>query len=428
MLDYLRKKIPDRNPLRLAWHKVCGMWSALSRGLPGRKLDIIFVTGTKGKTTTAWTLGTILQLSGVQTAVATTALFRCRDEVWANETKMTTLGRAALQDFLKRAHRSGCQVAVVEASSQAMTQSRLWGMRARGTVWTNLQEDHLEYHGGWEKYRQAKGNIIAKVHADGFTVLNADDPEYGWFARRAEQDNVRVWSVGQGSQDWQIKQIQIDAQGMQFELGAEKLAAQFTGNFNVFNLAEAALAAHAYGLGWDDIRAALQQARPVPGRLEEVINQRGLQIYIDFAYTPQALTEALAAVREKMNPKGKLWVMFGAVAGGRDVSKRPKMSAAAEQAADKIILTDDDLGPEDDSEQVLAGVVQGFSTKMQGQKNQKWWQITPREKAVEFVLRTAQVGDAILFAGKGCEQLQHFGARQRKYSELEVIEQNLVKL
>jgi len=426
MLDFLRKLISDRNPLRLLWHWAWAVLAAVVYRFPARHLKIIFVTGTKGKTTTTWSIGSLLQACGVKTAVSTTALYRLGDKVWANESKMTTLGRFGLQKFLRQAVESGCAVAVVEVSSQALTQSRLWGVRGIGMVWTNLQNDHLEYHGGWENYRAAKGKLLAQVRAGGFAVLNADDAEFGWFAEQAQKYNLKVWSVGEKNANYTLKNFVFEERNLSFEVGdLGRFEANFSGKFNIQNLAEAVLAVRAYGFEIAKIREILPKIKPVPGRLEVVENPLDLNLCLDFAYTPKALEEGLKALRAKMRG-GELWVMFGAVAGGRDARKRPEMGLVAEKLADRVVLTDDDLGPDDDSAQVIAGIISGFSAEYRA--GQKWRQIVPREQAVEFILQNAKKGDWVLFAGKGCEQVQHFGSRQRPYNERKVIEITCAKI
>lgn len=433
MLSWIRKIIPDRNPIRLFWHKFFAVFAAIFYNFPARKIKVVFVTGTKGKTTTAWVLGSLLQESEIKTAVATTALFRMKNKVWANETKMTTLGRLKLQSFIKKAVKEKCEVVVIETSSQASTQSRLWGIPAVGFVWTNLQEDHLEYHGGWDNYKEAKGELIKNVNKNGFVILNADDAEVGFFIKKAKGLDVNLVGtkpavVSKKITKWKIGSQKFSAQGLSFSLGKEKnFKANFTGKFNVQNIAEAMVAAHKMGVSLSKLKKALAKVSPVPGRLEEVKNKKGLQIFIDFAYTPAALENALSAVRERMNKKGKLWVVFGAVAGGRDVRKRSVMGAVADKMADRIVLTDDDLGPDDVSEEVIEGIVSGFSGKMKKAENKNWWRVTPREKAVDLALKKAKRGDSVLFAGKGCETVQHYGSRQKKYSERKVVEKALKK-
>ncbi len=424
-MNFLRKIISDRNPLRLLWHWCWAVLAAAIYRFPARDLDVIFVTGTKGKTTTTWSIGSLLHECGESVAVSTTALFRMNEKVWANESKMTTLGRFGLQRFLREAVKNNCKVAVVEVSSQALTQSRLWGVGGVGVVWTNLQNDHLEYHGGWENYRSAKGKIFAQVKKGGFAILNSDDAECDWFAQTAQKNNLKIAKVGESGADFATHDFDFDEEGLSFALGdLGRFEAKFSGKFNIQNLAEVVVAVKNYGIDLEKIRQSLKKIEPVPGRLEKIKNDLGLNLFLDFAYTPKALEESLKALRTKMSA-GKLWVMFGAVAGGRDARKRPEMGAVAEKFADRVVLTDDDLGPDDDSAEVIAGIVRGFSANY---SPEKWTQITPREKAVEYVLENMQMGDWVLFAGKGCEQVQHFGSRQRKYCEKEIIENACQKL
>lgn len=425
-MNFFRKIISDRNPVRLFWHWCWAVVAAVRYGFPARELDVIFVTGTKGKTTTTWSIGSLLHECNIPVAVATTALFRMQDKVWANESKMTTLGRFGLQKFLREAVNQKCKTAVIEVSSQALTQSRLWGVRGAGVVWTNLQNDHLEYHGGWEGYREAKGKLFAQVRKNGFAILNFDDAEYGWFAKRAHQNDLRVFATGEKSPDYPTRDFIFQENSLSFELGNfGKFSAQFSGKFNIQNLAEAILAVQNYGIEIEKIREILPRIKPVPGRLEKIENKIGLNLFLDFAYTPKALEESLKALRSKMRA-GKLWVMFGAVAGGRDERKRPELGAVAEKFADRVVLTDDDLGENDDSAEVIAGIVDGFSGNYRTTQN--WMQITPREEAVKYVVQNMEAGDWALFAGKGCEHVQHFGNRQRPYNEREVIENACLKL
>lgn len=402
------------------------MLAALYYRFPSCYLNIIGVTGTKGKTTTTNLIATILSEAGYKVGMTSTINFRVGDLRWNNTTKITTLGPFFLQKLLRQMVREGCTHAVLEVSSHAIHQNRVWGVNFDTAVITNIGEDHLEYHGGFQNYMRIKGLLFARLNRSQrkpripkVAVLNIDDPNFLYF----DQFFVdRKYTYGINSGTCRASDIALNTNGVIFNLNVPNHRLQINlklpGQFNVYNAVAAASTALANGINLNVIKTALEKASVIPGRFETIDCGQKYTIVVDYAHTHDSL-EKLLSLYKKLT-KGRLFVVFGATGGGRDKAKRPKMGAVADKYADYIIVTDDDPY-EDDEWQIIEEVSAGIKR----QEGKNFWKIPHRREAIKLALDLAADSDVVIIAGKGCEEIQIIGGRKIPWDDRKVVRELL---
>lgn len=426
LLDYLRDNIPPLHPLRLLYYRIIAMLAAIFYRFPSRHLKVIAVTGTKGKSTVVHLIAHILQTAGHRIGVASTIHFQIGDAVFPNMTKQTTQGRFALQKLLRKMADAACEYAVLEVTSHALVQSRLWGVKVDVAVLTNIDRDHIEYHGNFEKYREAKAMLFKSLQR-GTAVLPADDPEISFF-EKISASAVRKITYGIASGDVAVENVICSPDGCHFSFIALRAAPQgipvhlkLLGEFNVRNALAAAASALACGVPAPIIQKALESEIKIPGRLEMIHAGQQFTVVVDYAHTPDSLEKLLSLFRPLT--KGKLWIVFGATGGGRDKAKRPEMGHVASRYADNIVVTDDDPYTEDRM-QIIEQIISGIPRK----QGDGLWKILERREAISFALSHAQPYDTVLIAGKGCEPIQIIGRERIAWDDREVVRGILKKM
>ncbi len=368
-------------PLALAAH-----------GDPQKRLTLVGVTGTNGKTTVTTLVWQILTRVGTRAAlIGTVSKIFGTEEVGS---RLTTPGAVELAADLKRALDSGCTHVVMEVSSHALDQHRTKGLKFAAAVFTNLTHDHLDYHGGMEAYAKAKSKLFAGLGKNATAILNADSPWHEAVAGRTKADR---WHVGVG--DGSLKVLEANAGGQTLDVAGTVLRTPLVGDFNSMNVAQAYLTAVALGLNAAGAAAALAEAPGAPGRLEAVRGgTESPAVFVDYAHTPDAMENVLATLRA-LTPAGRrLHCVFGC-GGDRDRTKRPKMGAIAERLADRVIVTSDNPRTED-PDRILNDVMAGFG------RPQAALLIADRAQAIRTAITTADAGDLVLIAGKGHETYQ----------------------
>lgn len=414
--NLIRSKISPQNPFLLFYHKVLGILAAVFYKFPADHLKVIAITGTKGKSTTTQFLASILTAAGHKVGVSSTINFRIGDRVWTNATKQTTQGRFALQKLLRQMVNEKCDFAVVEVTSHALVQSRIWGVKVDLAVLTNIQKDHLEYHGGFENYRSAKGLLFGLTKN---FVLPIEDPSFDYFDK-FHADKKLTYGISKG--DFKAENIQLAANGSNFLLkspvGQIQVHMKIPGEFNISNALAAAAAASSFGVSLQAIKEGLLKVESIPGRLEVINVGQPFTVVVDYAHTPESLESLLSFYRPLT--KGKLILVFGATGGGRDKAKRPVMGSVAAKYVDNIIVTDDDPYTEDRMtiiEQVAAGVGR---TEGKG-----LWKVMGRREAISIAISMAGEQDTVLIAGKGCESIQIVGEEKIPWDDREVVREIL---
>jgi UDP-N-acetylmuramoyl-L-alanyl-D-glutamate--2,6-diaminopimelate ligase len=410
------KKIIPRSVFEFfqpAYHYSLGFLGALAYGFPSKKLTVIGVTGTKGKSTTSYLIAQILEAAGFKTGMATTVLFKIGEREWLNDTKQTMLGRFQLQKLLKQMVKAGCRYAVIETSSEGILQYRHRFIDYDAAVFTNLTPEHIERHGSFENYRQAKVKLFERVvgKEDGIGVYNFDDENVGYFLE-PKVENKHLYtlklkkSLGAIENLYRITVLKSTKNGASFLFNDEKIEMPLLGEFNVYNAAAAICAALALGVSIEKIKKALSAAKAPAGRLEIVNKGQNFTVIVDYAHEPASLEAAYnTIINLKLKTKNsKLICLLGAQGGGRDKWKRPAMGEIAAKYCDKIILTNEDPYDENPAailDDIEAGFSQISNFKFQISKN--YWKIINRKEAIRKALSLAKKDDVVILTGKGGE-------------------------
>lgn len=428
MIRYLKTLIPDRHPIRLYFHKLKAIIACLIYGFPSKQLHVIGVTGTKGKTTTCNLIANVLMEAGYKVGMTTTVNFRVGDRTWVNHAKMTTLSPFFLQKTLREMVNIGCQFAVLEVSSHAMVQNRVWGVNFDTVLFTNIGEDHLDYHGGFTEYLRAKGMLFSglnhfarKPHIQKVMVLNQDDSNFAFF----DQYNAdKKYTFGLKSGTCYANEIEYLQTGVKFTLNMPNQKAQINlkmpGQFSVYNAVAAATVGLVNAVKIDVIKAALEKGTTVAGRFEQIDAGQDFAVVVDYAHTTESLGKLVELY--KSHTQGRLITVFGATGGGRDKAKRPKMGTAADAFSDLLIVTDDDPCEEDRLE-----IIEQISEGIKREEGVNFWKMPTRYEAIRLALSVAQKGDTVVIAGKGAETSQVLAYGKIKWDDRQVVREILAK-
>ena len=379
-------------------------------GSPTDDLRVVGITGTNGKTTTAFLVRSILETTGTQCGLIGTVKYVVGGQ--ATEATRTSPEAVDLQRSFRAMLDGGDRACAMEVSSHALELRRTAGIRWACRVFTNLTQDHLDFHKTMEDYFLAKRLLF--VEGDAPSVVNVDDP-YG--RRLAEQVDAVTYAIDHAA-DFRASDVEFDASGARFRLaspaGEADVRIGLPGLFNVSNALAAIGAVVQLGVPLDDAVAAIARAERVPGRLEPVDEGQGFAVLVDYAHTPDSLENVLRAARKLTG--GRVHVVFGA-GGDRDRDKRPLMGAAAVQRADRVIVTSDNPRSEDPGsiiEQILAGSGDGVDSEID------------RRRAIELAIAGADDGDVVVIAGKGHEQGQEFeNGRKEPFDDVTVAREAL---
>ena len=373
-------------------------------GQPWRDLAIAGITGTNGKTTTAFLLHHLMKSAWHRAGLLGTILVDDGETV--ETAKHTTPGSIELSALLARMKDHGCRGLAMEVSSHGIHQKRIAAIGFDACVFTNLTQDHLDYHGTLDGYFKAKAQWFLDLAADPHgkkpvAVINTDDA-YGAELAASLDGKMAVTRFGFGVRsDFRANNFRQTARGMDFELTAKGktylVRAPLIGRFNAYNLLGAIAAASACGIKPRESVAALAEAPQVPGRMENVGNAGGATVFIDYAHTPDALENACRTLRE-LDPR-RLITVFGC-GGDRDKTKRPLMAAAAARHSDACVVTSDN--PRSEDPLTIIREIEG------GLRGKAFRSIPDRAEAIDFAVRNALSGDIILIAGKGHETTQQF--------------------
>lgn len=396
---YLRALLPA---FLLSFYHWLAAWTVvLFYGWPARKLIVIGVTGTKGKTTTAHMIWHILSSAGFKTALISTALFAVGKETWLNNLKMTMPSRVTLQKFLQRVVKAGCTHLVIETSSEGLAQWRHLGLPYRVAVLTNLAPEHIEAHGSFENYRSAKGRLFKFVANHGGTaVINLDDASADYFISQAGR---YVWGYTLGKPLTAIEKMmsgvveEVTPTLLKLKVNGTEVNLTVGGEFNAHNTLAAMTAVLYCGVTPEQSAQALALYEGTPGRLE-FVQKQPFAVVVDYAHTP----ESLSAIYKTLKSSGRMISVLGSCGGGRDKNKRPVLGRLAGEYADYVIITNEDPydeNPRSIMEQVAEGV------RLAGKReNENYWIVEERREAIRKALSLAHTGDTVIITGKGAEQ------------------------
>ena len=392
LLRSLITRVPGSTHAIRAYHFLWAYGAALWYGFPSRSLVVVGVTGTKGKTTVTEMLAAILREAGKPVALANTIHFLIGNQEERNTLKMTMPGRGFLQHFLARAKRAGVRYAVVEMTSQGAEQFRHLGLELDGFIFTMLEPEHIEAHGSFEAYRNAKralfSSLLRSSKPNRFVVANEDDAEGQWYL--ADRSSIRAIPFSLR----EARKLRPAGKGSVFEYRGQRFELALPGQAAVANALAAIKAAEALGVPLAVAAAALAKLSSIPGRLERVWlpswPEQDVEVVVDYAHTPESLRSLYEAFAGK-----HLICVLGSCGGGRDRWKRPKLGAIAETYCNRVYLTDEDPYDEDPRD-IVEEIRAGFRRKEPTIE-------LDRRKAIMQAIQEAPTGGVVILSGKGTD-------------------------
>ncbi|TET84479.1 MAG: UDP-N-acetylmuramoyl-L-alanyl-D-glutamate--2,6-diaminopimelate ligase [Candidatus Nealsonbacteria bacterium] len=413
MKEILKKFIPA---FLLSWyHFLLAALGAILYRFPSKKIKVIGVTGTNGKTTVVNLTTKILEEAGYKVASLSSIKFKIGNKEWPNTLKMTMPGRLKLQRFLRQALNARCQYAVLEITSEGIKQHRHQFLDFDIAVFTNLTPEHIEAHGSFGKYRKAKGKLFQATK--GIHIINLDDENVEYFLQFPAN---KKYTYGLNKGD-------INTKNTQFKLN-------LIGDFNIYNALAAICVGLSQTVNLETCKKALEKVKIIPGRMEEVIS-KPFKVFVDYAFTPAALekvyqtlkTELLVEAKVKKGTKAssppedkKMICVLGACGGGRDKWKRPGLGKLAAKYCNGVIVTNEDPYDENPME-IIEQVVKGASGKAE--------KILDRREAIREALKLAQTGDTVVITGKGCEPwICVAGGKKIPWDDKKVVKEEFKKL
>lgn len=467
------KKIIKKLIPKFLWnryHFVLGWLGALIYGFPSEKLKVIGITGTGGKSTTIYFLRKVLEEAGFKVGSISTIDFYIAGKEEMNAEKMTMLGRFKTQKLLKQMVEAKCDYAIVETTSQGVLQYRHKFINYDVAVLTNLWEEHIEAHGGFENYKKAKLKFFQHVsqgekksNKSKVVIVNANN-EYSSEFLQYKFDQRYIFGRGDkrfyvdrnsvilgkaavppGGKDLCVKtvdqcitgrhslkitgileayDIDVDKDGINFKIEDIVFYAKLFGEYNVMNLLCVASICRSQNISLEIIKLAFRKFTGVPGRVEFIENNKDFQIIIDYAFEPIAMHE-LYKIVEIIKPN-KIIHVLGSTGGDRDVARRFTIGELVGEKADFVIVTDED--PYDTPPQKIIDDVASSAIKAGKQENKDLWKILDRREAIRKALNLAQAGDLVLITGKGCEQAMCVGDKRIFWDERKVVREELGKI
>lgn len=418
----LKKILPSwlYSPLLDPYHFLRAVAANIKYGFPARKLKVIAVTGTNGKTTTADLIASVLEAADFKVGLSTTALFKIGNETWDNDLNMTVTNPYELQALLKRMKEAQVDWVVLETTSHALSQYRIWGVPIHTAVITNLAADHLDYHKTMERYAGAKAKLVKMAKQE--VVLNRDDDWFEFFTKRSSKAH---YTYGTNLEcDVRLTKANLKPAGSKigFNFGEESLVVdlKLPGKFNVYN----ALAAAAVGLGLQlkpsVVKRGLESLKGVPGRMEPVMAGQPFSVLVDYAHAP----DAFIALFETMRPltKGRLIAVFGG-AGERDPNRWPGMGHAAGRLTDVAIVTDDEPHSEDPNK-IRSIIVEAAKSEDKAKVVEE----ADRKQAFKIAFKMGLAGDTILLLCLGHQKYRLIGNKKVPWDDRQVAREVLKDL
>ena len=409
MKALLKKILPK---FILGWYHQCLALLAVAVYLnPSGKVVVIGVPGTNGKSTVVNLIGQILEAAGYRVGWTATANFKISGAPWLNDQKMTMLGRFKTQKFLRAMVKAGCGYAVIETSSEGIKQHRHLGLNYDIAVFTNLTPEHLESHGGFENYQQAKGELFRHLTqrrkktlngrmVDKTIIVNADDQNAPYFLNFPADKKI-TYAINRPA-DYRATDIELRSNGAIFTVNGSAFKSNLYGHVNIYNELAALAVAKSQQVNDDQIRLALMQFKSMPGRFEfiEEASALGFKVMVDYAPEPESMKQLYETL--KIFDFNKIIHVLGSCGGGRDKARQPILGNLAATRAQNVIVTNED--PYDDNPMTIIDNVAQGAIEAGKVLNENLFKILNRHDAIAYALSLARAGDLVLITGKGCEQ------------------------
>lgn len=388
-------------------------------GNPSKRMRVIAVTGTNGKTTTINYINSILKHAGYKTAMFSTAVIEINGNAKINDLNATVATTDQMQKFFKQAKKAKVDFVVLEVTSHALHQHKLSTVPIEMAIMTNLTQDHLDYHKTMDNYAAAKAILFKK--SPRYVVLNMDDEWFDYFNKYNAGEQKITYGKGtkKNQPDALIKDIKSYSDGSVANISIDhqvkiKLSTHMPGEYNVYNATAAAAATYLLGLSTKDIVGGIKTLEVIPGRFETIKINKPFDVVVDYAHTPDAL-EKLLQTAKKIS-KSRVILVFGAT-GDRDKTKRPIMGSIAAKYADRIFLTDEESyneNPDKIRKMIMDGIKKSRATG-------KVTEIPDREEAIKRAIKIAKKGDIVLVTGMGHEKFRIIEGKKVPWSDAEVV-------
>lgn len=410
-----RKIIPKKlfKALQPIYHWLLAFLAALIYRFPSRKIFVLGITGTKGKTSTIEIINAILAEAGYKSALASSLRFKIDKDSEKNEFKMTMPGRFFMQKFLRHAVKAGCQYAILEMTSEGVLQYRHKFIKLNAMLFTNLSPEHIETHGSFEKYRGAKLKLFKALEKSRekhrLIIINEDDPASSFFLNFNVEEKIKF-----GLKNCSTYTIEKD--GIIFVTDGTPIKSKLCGEFNLYNILAAIAFCKSQNIGMATIKSAIEKFSGIEGRMEEIDQGQDFKVVVDYAHTPDSLEK----VYETFQNSRKICVL-GSAGGGRDKWKRPEMGKIASKHCDQVILTNEDPYDEDPKKIIedIKGGISGGRCEI----------VLDRREAIKKALQYAKTGDAVIITGKGAEPwIMGPKGEKTRWDDREVCRQELKKL
>jgi UDP-N-acetylmuramoyl-L-alanyl-D-glutamate--2,6-diaminopimelate ligase len=419
---------PGYDRLVLPWHYCQAFRGATKYDYPASGMKVIGVTGTNGKTTTCFMIQRMLSQAGKKTGIMTTVGYGVGRDIKPQLEHMTTVSSMQLNQRIRNIADSGAEYLVLELTSHALEQFRAFGIPIDIAVMTNVTHEHLDYHGTFRRYRDAKIRLFTSANnthnGKKIGIINADDPSAASF-RRAIETPV-TYGIDKG--DARARQVKLTPSGVDYFLKYDgrrlHIKTQIPGSFNVYNSLATALVGIVYGLSNDEIEKGIYDLDFVEGRMNAIDEGQDFQVLMDYAHSPDSFDKLLPEM--KKTAAGRLIVLFGSAGGRRDPSKRRPMGEIAGRYADVVVLTEED-DRDTPGEQILKQIA-GGAEKSGKKRDKNLFLIGNREEAIEFTLNTARKGDLVLLLGKGNEKTIERADGEHPWNEAAVARRLLKQL
>ncbi len=438
----IKKSLPEW--LLSFYHFIWAVVASLAYNFPSSQLIVIGVTGTKGKSTVAAMICHALNNLGQSCGLISTATIKIGEYQWLNNLKMTMPGRFILQKYLRQMVRVGCRYAVVETSSEGIKQWRHIGINYDVAIFTNLTPEHIETHGSFAKYQQAKQKLWKKLqsHHKKFlskgvnkkipkvSIINLDDPAYANFlvypADVKYGYTMADKILGPSVNMIKLEAVKLDLKKIEFLIKQTKFTLPVGGKFNVENAAATICCLLSQGFSLVQAAEALKDFIGAPGRLEFVEAGQNFSVIVDYAHTPESLEAVYQTLKKDLTAEGKLIAVLGSCGGGRDRNKRPVLGKLAASYADIAIVTNED--PYDEDPQVIMKAVAEGAEIGGKKKNENLFIISDRQQAIAYALSLAQSQDIVVITGKGSEQWLVTGQGKIPWDDRIIVKQEIKKL
>jgi len=395
MKKIIKKIIPD---FLISWyHFSLAFLGALLYRFPSRKIKVIGVTGTNGKSTVVDLTNRILEEAGFKIASISSIRFKIGNKEWKNSLKMTMPGRFKIQRFLRNAVDEGCQHIVLEVTSEGILQHRHRFIDFDVVAFTNLTPEHIEAHGSFENYKKAKGRLFQALEKskkkEKVSIVNLDDENSEYYLKFSADKKIGYgidYKKSESILEIRAKGI-ISQERIKFVVKDTVFELNLIGLFNIYNSLTAICIGLSQGIDLETCKQALKKSKVISGRMEEVISSP-FKVFVDYAHTSDALLKAYSSLPQK----GRKICVLGSCGGGRDEWKRPELGGIASEFCDYIILTNEDPYDEDPSK-IIEAVRSGIK------KNLNVEEILDRKEAIKKALKIAKAGDVVIITGKGSE-------------------------